>query len=289
MTIVKYLALIAALLIAAAPGVAQVEDGGKITVALSDPSRPAFVKASLMNGSITVKGYGGKEVIVEAKDRPGSDIDETDEAEETEERSERDLARRKGMRRITSNASTLSVEEDNNEVTVGTGWRGMSKTLDLVIQVPANSSLKLNTMNDGGITVTGVNGEIEVSNMNGPISVRDVSGAVVADAMNADIDVTFTGVDAKKSSSFSSMNGDIDVTFPSSARATLKMKSDMGEIYSDFEMKLEDRTTKSEENRKGKGRYKITLEKVMTGTLNGGGPEITFKNFNGDIFIRKGK
>src|SRR5437016_176301 len=38
-------------------------------VPLSDPSRPARVEASLVNGGITVKGYDGKEVVVEARAR----------------------------------------------------------------------------------------------------------------------------------------------------------------------------------------------------------------------------
>src|SRR2546421_4140517 len=31
-----------------------------VSVSLSDPARPALVKASLVNGGITVKGYDGK-------------------------------------------------------------------------------------------------------------------------------------------------------------------------------------------------------------------------------------
>src|SRR4029077_12222266 len=38
----------------------------RIPVTLSDPSRPARVKVSMVNGGITVKGYEGKEVGVEA-------------------------------------------------------------------------------------------------------------------------------------------------------------------------------------------------------------------------------
>jgi len=38
--------------------------GDRVTVPLSDPARPAFVKAHLLNGGITVKGYEGKEIIV---------------------------------------------------------------------------------------------------------------------------------------------------------------------------------------------------------------------------------
>jgi len=45
--------------------------GDRVSVALSDPSRPALVKASMVNGGISVKAYNGKEVIVEARTRNG--------------------------------------------------------------------------------------------------------------------------------------------------------------------------------------------------------------------------
>src|SRR6202011_3899496 len=41
----------------------------KVSVTLSDPARPALVKAGLISGGITVKAYDGKEVIVEARVR----------------------------------------------------------------------------------------------------------------------------------------------------------------------------------------------------------------------------
>ena len=32
--------------------------------------------------------------------------------------------------------------------------------------------------------------------------------------------------------------------------------------------------------------YNVKVEKWITGSINGGGPEILFKNFNGDVIIR---
>src|ERR1022692_3731704 len=61
--------LCAFLLAASLAGIAQ-ETPDRVNVPLSDPSRPAVVHASLMNGGITVTGYNGKEVIVEARHRP---------------------------------------------------------------------------------------------------------------------------------------------------------------------------------------------------------------------------
>src|SRR5262249_6981396 len=74
-----------------------------IPITLSDPSRPAHVKASLINGGITVKGYDGKQVIVDAKVRG-------------RER-ERDES---GPRRLAISTTGLTVEEENNEVSINT-------------------------------------------------------------------------------------------------------------------------------------------------------------------------
>jgi len=48
----------------------------RVVVTLSDPSRPARVKASLINGGITVKAHEGKDIIVEAHARNRDDSDD---------------------------------------------------------------------------------------------------------------------------------------------------------------------------------------------------------------------
>src|SRR6185437_7672403 len=74
-------------------------NGDRVAVPLSDPARPAFVKAHLLNGSIVVKGYEGKEVVVEARARAGEDSDRESAG---------------GMHRIPINSTGLEVEEENN-------------------------------------------------------------------------------------------------------------------------------------------------------------------------------
>lgn len=37
------------------------------------------------------------------------------------------------------------------------------------------------------------------------------------------------------------------------------------------------------------GKYRISLERAVIGSINGGGPEFNLQNFNGNIYIRKGK
>ena len=277
-TILKRTVLILFLIALSTAAFAQGAAADKVTVPLSDPSRPAFLKVGLINGSITVKGYAGKDVVVEARVRTEN------EEENPPERAEKT----KGLKRITNTTTGLSVEEENNEVHVGLGR--FTGTIDLEIQVPTNTSMKLSTINDGAIEVSKVSGELEASNTNGPIICRDISGSGVVDALNGDITVTFTSVDPKKSMSFSSLNGNIDIAFPPDLKAKLRLTNEQGEIYTDFDMKMENANTKMEENQKSnRGKYQVKVEKTMTGTINGGGQEIQIKNFNGDIYIRTRK
>ena len=263
---------------------AQSSNADKITVPLTDPSRPVHLKAGLLNGSITVTASSGKDVTVEAKIRKDEDDDEEKDEDDDNSR------KRAGLKRINNSSTGLSVEEDNNDVDVSSGVLGGSRTVDLFIQVPVTTSMKLSTINNGDVHVTGVKGDVEVSNTNGSISLSQISGSAVADALNGEIVVTFVSIDPKKTMSFSSLNGDIDVTLPPDTKATMSLKTEQGEIYSDFDLKMENSSSKIEDNKGGKrGKYRVRMEQMMKGTINGGGTEMQFKNFNGSIYIRKGK
>jgi len=258
--------------VAAAPlrGQAQTSAGtDRVSVNLSDPARPARVKASLLNGGITVKAYDGKEVVVEAHAR-------------NHESAHSDS----GMRRILIASTGLSVEEENNEVHINAD--SMGRPIDLSISVPIHTSLKLSTVNSGDIAVTGVDGELDVNDVNGAVSLNNVSGSAVAHALNGRVLVTFTRIN-QKPMAFSSLNGDIDVTFPADLKANVSLKSDRGEVFSDFDVQMVTTPLAQtvEDGRKNGGRYRVKIDKTVHGTINGGGPEFQFTNFNGSIYIRK--
>lgn len=254
---------------------AQAPSSDIVKVPLTDPSRAATVKVNLLAGGITVRGYAGKEVLVEASAR--------DDKKSPGEISPKAA----GMKRIPNLATGLNIEEEDNVVSIGAG--PTSRPVDLKIQVPARSILRLKTINDGDILVEQVQGEIEVSDLNGAVTLNQVSGSVVAHALNGNVKVSLTSVDANKSMSFSSLNGDIDVTLPADVKASAVMKTDNGEIYSDFDVKLDASATKpTVESSTGKaGKFRVKADRTVKGSINGGGPEMQFKTFNGDIFIRK--
>src|SRR6266478_3347400 len=242
----------------------------RIPVTLSDASRPAHVKVSMVNGGITVKAYDGKEVIVEARAR------------------NRENSREEGgPKRLAISTTGLSVEEENNEVNINT--ESYMRPIDVTVSVPVHTSLKLRAVNDGDIVVTGVNGELDVDDVNGSVTLNNISGSAVAHALNGHLHATFVKVDAQKAMAFSSLNGDIDVTFPADLKANVSIRSDRGDVFSDFDVQLKAAASQPEvEDSRGKGgKYRVKIDKTVHGTINGSGPEIQFTNFQGQIYIRK--
>ncbi|MFL6452314.1 MAG: DUF4097 family beta strand repeat-containing protein [Bryobacteraceae bacterium] len=257
-------------------GLTFAQDGAqKATVPLDDPSRPAQIRAHLMLGGITVRGANVKEITVEARSRGDED---SHERRPTESR---------GMKRLNlpGNAG-LDISEENNVVTIRTS----NRPVDLVITAPRRSSLQLKCMNDGDIEVEGVEGDIEANNLNGRVTLKNISGTVNAHSLNGEVTAVLDSVAASKPLSFSTMNGDIDVTLPANPKANVRMKTDHGEIYSDFEVKLEPGARVEESDSQHKdGRYRLRFDRTLRGTINGGGPEYQFTTFNGQIYLRKKK
>lgn len=252
------------------PMIAQSDN--KVSVPLADPSRPVTLRAHLVSGSITVKGADVKEVVVEARARG-------DEAHAG--------GRAEGMKRIPMTSTGLNIEAENNNVRVSTD--SYQRTIDLTITVPIHTSLSLHSVNDGNIVVSGVDGELDINNVNGEVDLKNIGGSVVAHALNGHVVATMNRVDPQKPMAFSSLNGDIDVTFPPDLKANVSLRTDNGEVYSDFDVKVQSTAPQQtvEDNRGKGGKYKVQIDKNVRGTINGGGQEIQFKNFNGNIYIRK--
>ena len=270
-------AFLVLVLIALHPVYAQDEIVDRLSVAFSDPDKPGYIEAGLINGGITIMGYEGKEVLIEARTR----------IRETSER--RQSVKGRGMIQIPVANTGLTVEERRNRMEISVASH--ARTIDLNLQVPNQTSLKLSCINSGDIRVEDVIGDIEVKNINGEISLLGVSGSVVAYAHNKRLVVTLDQVDPEKVMSFGTFNDDVDITLPADLKAKVKIKSDRGSVYSDFNIeRIENPEKIIERNtRKKDGRYEVRIENTFYGIINGGGPEFTFKSYNGDIFIRKQK
>jgi len=258
---------------------AQSVDNG-FTVPLSDPSKRGKLKAHLNYGSITVKGTARKDVLVQYSSADDPDNDGNDNRDNDRNPSDA----RSGLKKIGGGGIDLEATENNNQVNItSNSW---SHKINLEIEIPAGMDLELHTYNGGDLKVTNVQGELALSNYNGEINAFNISGSVVASTYNGEIKVTFDKVTEGTPMSYSTYNGDIDLTFPPTLKASLKIKTEQGEILTGFDVNITSSGPVQMKDTKA-GVYKVVVDDWKRGNVNGGGPEITMKNYNGDILIRK--
>ncbi|MEP7323836.1 MAG: DUF4097 family beta strand repeat-containing protein [Saprospiraceae bacterium] len=241
----------------------------EFTIPLSDPAKRGKLNAHLNSGSIIVKGTARKDVLVKY----------TSTSEKSEKQTTKD-----GLKRVSGGSVDLSGTENDNTVKVSSdSW---NDELNLEIEVPIGFDVKMHTYNSGDLTISNVQGEIDLTNYNGAIYANNIKGSVVATTYNDDIKITFDEVKDAVPMAFSTYNGNIDVTFPSTIKASLKFKTDQGDIYSGFDIDIKSAGPVKKEDSKS-GVYKVVVNEWKTGNINGGGAEMTFKNYNGDIYVRK--
>ena len=272
------LVTIGLILISTSSGSAQ--GSNEFTIPLTDPAKRGKLKAHLNYGSITVKGTGRKDVLVKYKSEESEDDDDREDDNERKEKS------KDGLKRVSGGGMDLEASESNNHVRVQSdSW---NNKMNLEIEVPAGFDLEVHTYNDGDLMITNIQGELELTNYNGEITALNISGSVVATTYNGEIKVTFDKVTDGSPMSYSTYNGDIDVTFPAALKASFKMKTEQGEIYTGYEMNIVSSGPVQKKDTKS-GTYRVVIDDWKKGDVNGGGPEITMKNYNGDIYIRKNK
>ena len=254
-------------------GSAMAQTDGEFTVPLSDPGKRGKLIAQLNSGSITVKGTARKDVLIKYQ-----------QVADKNKHKDKGGEGKDGLKRISSGTMDLEVTENSNQVKVGSdSW---SNTIDLFIEVPSGFDMKVKAYNDGDIVISDVQGEVEITNYNGEITANNISGSAVASTYNGDIKITFNSVKADTPMSYSTYNGDIDLTFPASFKGTLKMKTERGEIFTGFDVNLIKSGPIQKKEAKS-GTYRVVIDEWVKGDINGGGPEFTMKNYNGDILIRK--
>lgn len=252
----------------------QQPSADQVTVPLSDPSRPGLIDISLVRGSITVRATNRKDVAVMA--RP--------EADRPNRRDQPDAT---GLRRIPQTAGYRITEEGNR---IKMSSDSPNRAITFEIEAPARTNLKLSTVNGGEILVENIEGDLEISNVNGGITLNGVAGSVLAGTTNGSVRAILTRVTADRDMAFTSLNGTVDVTLPSATKANLRLRSDHGDVYSDFDVQLAQAAAATvQETRSTNGRYRINRNRSIVGTINGGGPEFELRTFNSNVYVRKGR
>jgi len=252
----------------------------RVTIPFSDPARPGTVEMDIVMGNITIKGTSRRDVLVEA--RTGTGFMPRPPRRRTD-----DEPPPPGLRRLTQNGA-FSVEEDKNTVSIDVG---PPRHIDFTIEVPLRTNLSIETVM-GSIVVEGVEGELEVESVNGSVTLTNVGGSVVAHTVNGKLTATIARPAPQQPMAFTSMNGSVDVTLPAAVKANLKLRSDQGDVYTDFDLQLRRESSNPNPDvdvrRNGRARV-IDVDNAIYGSVNGGGPDFEMRTFNGNVYVRKGK
>ncbi|MDQ2772789.1 MAG: hypothetical protein M3Y54_20085 [Bacteroidota bacterium] len=125
-----------------------------------------------------------------------------------------------------------------------------------------------------------------------------MSGSAVATTLNGNLTTTFKTTTFKTTTfksvangtpmGFSNLNGKGDVTFPANVKAALKMNSERGEVFSDFDVALDSapaKVTRSSQH----GLFGLSTDDWTYGKINGGGGKVMMKTMNGNVYLRKAK
>jgi DUF4097 and DUF4098 domain-containing protein YvlB len=214
------------------------------------------------NTDLTIEGYSGTEVQIEAAGYEGPP------------------ERAKGLKALSSRG------QDNTglglEITTSGGTMEIKKTsgqsVDYRIKVPQKANLKIEEDGWGGsgdYEIRGCQGEIEILTTNSDMVLENVSGPIVAKSTSGDITIKYGALNTDKPTSIVNTSGFIDVSFAASAKASLKLRSISGEIYSDLDLKVPNSDFKQKYSNK------------IDGDLNGGGVEVSLHAISGNIYLRK--
>jgi hypothetical protein len=259
----KILLPVIIILLFSIPCISQSE---QLVINFPQSSLPGFLEFENPKGSVKVTGYEGDIILVTGTLR-------YTDAEQTSDN---------GMHRIQKNILDISAEVNGNIVNLL--CRTTGKTVDFDIKIPKRFSLKLKSLNNGNVEIINLSGDIVIENTNGDIALENISGSAVLSSVYGKISASFREVKPNMPMMLTSFEGDITLTLPVSVNASLRIKSDKGEIMSDFDIVPSRRKPVVTDMESTKV---YTLEDLVTGAINSGGPEYVISSYTGNIYIKK--
>jgi hypothetical protein len=215
------------------------------------PGGPLTVDAG-RNGGIQVEGWDRNEIRIRA----------VVTANARSESAARELAAgvqvQAGGGKVTATGPTASGRE----------WWSVS----FRINVPRKNDLELHA-NNGGITISGVSGEIRFETTNGGVRLNDLAGMVRGQTRNGGLTVALAGnrwegqgLDVETS------NGGVTLAIPEGYNADLETRTVNGGFRTDYPMTVQG---------------ELSPRRGISTTLGSGGPPVRVRTTNGGVRINK--
>jgi|GEM_PF-4790398 len=223
---------------------------------VSDNENPAVLSISLAKGSITVIGHRSNEINIKIKENT------------------------KGRYETSFNSKRIFVLKRGHLVTVES--EDSDRHLDLVVNVPFDTTLILELDKGGDIDIFNVHGVIDANNSTGTINALGVHGPIVAEVFNSNLLVIFEKFNSEKPSSLISHKGNMEVRISQKSQLILAVKNYKGNVYSSFKAEYESvlPDMMSKHNR-------LAIKDYIVAQLNNGTQKLTMTSFDGDVIIKE--
>ena len=146
------------------------------------------------------------------------------------------------------------------------GWfsRGSSGEVRYQVVVPASSVLESVETVNGGISISGVFGNVVAESVNGGLDVSDLTGDVDLSTVNGSISAEFARLQDHQSVKAETVNGRIRVRLPANASVSVNADTMSGRVNAgDFDLEADGGFIGNELNGKiGNGDARMSLETV---------------------------
>jgi hypothetical protein len=140
------------------------------------------------------------------------------------------------------------------------------------INVPRRNDLDLEA-NNGGISITGVNGNIRFDTTNGGVQLTDVGGDVRGETTNGGLTVTLAGTRWDGAGlDVATSNGGVTLAIPDNYNADLTTRTSNGGFQSEVPMTIQG---------------ELSPRRGISTTLGSGGPPVSVRTTNGGVRIRR--
>jgi hypothetical protein len=233
---------------------------GPLTGRATDESTKSYPLAA--GGEVRIDNTNGK-VEIEGGEGSSVEVHATKVARATTDAAARELLPRITIKEEITPARVSIATERMNGVMIGASFE-----VQYHVKVPRNAVVNVMTSN-GGVTLSGLSGNVAARTTNGGVKGTDLAGAVEARSTNGQVAIELAAL-GKDKIFLSTTNGGVTLTLPETAKADIVATCTNGGI-SVTGLKLE--TTEESRRR-------------LEGKLNGGGTPIELRTTNGGIRVR---
>lgn len=156
--------------------------------------------------------------------------------------------------------------------------------IDFTVRVPAGVKFVARVV-DGDIEADDLRSDVDAATVSGNVRVA-TTGSANAASVSGDVDATFG--EAADDMTFASVSGDVTVNVAGGVGADVDANTLSGDIESDFDLRMSDEDDEDEDDGDGFN-IDINIGRHASGTIGGGGPELSLNTVSGNIRLRRAR